>query len=264
LKATEPTLRRQMAEAAVPGLAVARVEGDAVHVVALGVTEAGSTQAVTEHTVFDVASLSKPVAAYIALQLVDQGVLDLDTPLSAMGIATLPPALVGSPITARHVLTHTSGLPNLRGPEPLKLHFPAGRWFSYSSVGFAYLQAALEALTGEGLEALAQRLVFQPLGMASSSFEWRARFEGNFAWPHEGERRLDKHRPAVAHASYSLQTTAGDYARFMRAVLKGQGLSPAMHRAWFTPLVNVPRQAAEHLLSDPPVTEPNIGWWLGW
>lgn len=91
LASIEPTLGRQMAEAGVPGLALAQVEGDAVHALALGVTEAGSTQSVTEHTVFDVASLSKPVAAYIGLQLADQGVLDLDTPLSAMGIATLPP-----------------------------------------------------------------------------------------------------------------------------------------------------------------------------
>lgn len=253
-----------MIAAAIPGAALATVHQGEVRLISMGVTELEAAQPVCEATVFDVASLSKPVAAYIALRLVDDGTLKLDAPLSGMVKKGVPPQLTLAPITARHVLTHTSGLPNLRGDAPLQTYFPPGSWFSYSSLGFAYLQLVLEATASEPFEALAQRLVFDPLGMHSSSFLWRERFSHSAAVPHEGERRLEKHRPAAAHASYSLQTTAGDYARFMVAVLQGTSLSEALRTQWLTPAFRVPRTDAVHLAGSPPQTAPDIAWGLGW
>jgi len=258
------SMHHLMAAAAIPGVALATVEDGKVEVTPMGVAELDVERPVVETTVFDVASLSKPVAAYIALQLVDGGTLDLDEPLSRMVQKGVPPQLASSPITARHVLTHTSGLPNLRGDEPLRTHFPPGSRFSYSSVGFTFLQMALEAASTEPLEALAQRLVFDPLGMQSSSFQWRDRFNEDFAMPHEGDKQLEKHRPAAAHASYSLQTTAGDYAKFMVAVLDGSSLREMTRQRWLTPAVMVPRGYAIHLMDSPPETERDIGWGLGW
>ncbi|CAN7720851.1 serine hydrolase [Variovorax sp. LjRoot290] len=263
-RTVETSMHRLMAAAAIPGVAMATVDEGKVRVMPMGVTELDAARPVGETTVFDVASLSKPVVAYVALQLVDGGTLDLDQPLSGIVQKGVPPQLASSPITARHVLTHTSGLPNLRGDEPLQTYFPPGSWFSYSSVGFAYLQMALEAATNESLEALAQRLVFDPLGMQSSSFQWRDRFSEDVALPHEGEERLEKHRPAAAHASYSLQTTAGDYAKFMVAVLNGTSLREASRRQWLTPTMRVPKGDATHLADSPPETEQEIGWGLGW
>jgi CubicO group peptidase (beta-lactamase class C family) len=245
-----------MAAAGIPGVALATVDKGEVKVMPMGVTEVDAGRPVAEATVFDVASLSKPVAAYIALQLADGGILNLDEPLSRIVQEGVPPQLASSPITARHVLTHTSGLPNLRGDEPLRTYFPPGSWFSYSSVGFTYLQMALEAAATESLEALAKRMVFDPLGMHSSSFQWCDRFNEDAATPHDGERRLEKHRPAAAHASYSLQTTAGDYAKFMVAVLNGSSLREATRRQWLTPTVRVPRGDATHLMDSPPL-RPN-------
>lgn len=261
----EVSMRHLMAASAIPGAAVATVADERMKVTPLGVAQTDVVRRpVVETTVFDVASLSKPVAAYIALQLMDGGAFDLDEPLSRMVPKGVPPQLASSPITARHVLTHTSGLPNLRGDEPLRTYFPSGSWFSYSSVGFTFLQMALEATTTEPFEALAQRLVFDPLGMQSSSFQWRDRFSDDIAVPHEGAKQLEKHRPSAAHASYSLQTTAGDYAKFMLAVLNGSSLKEATYHRWLTPVVRVPRGAAMHLADSPPVTERDIGWGLGW
>lgn len=260
----ETSMHRLMAAAAIPGIAVATVDRGEVLVTSMGVAALDAARPVGETTVFDVASLSKPVAAYIALQLADGGTLDLDRPLSEIVKKGVAPQVVALPITARHVLTHTSGLPNLRGNEPLQTYFPPGSWFSYSSVGFAYLQMALEAATAEPLEALAQRMVFDPLGMYSSSFQWRERFSEDVAVPHEDEKQLEKHRPTAAQASYSLQTTAGDYAKFMVAVLDGSSLSEATRRQWLTPTVMVPRGDATHLADSPPETEQDIGWGLGW
>lgn len=144
-RTVETSMRRLMTAAAIPGVALATVDKGEVRVMPMGVAELGASRPVTEATVFDVASLSKPVAAYIALQLVDSGTLDLDEPLSRRVQKGVPSPLASSPITARHVLTHTSGLPNLRGDEPLRTCFSPGSWFSYSSVGFAYLQTNSDA-----------------------------------------------------------------------------------------------------------------------
>ncbi|MEO7390823.1 MAG: hypothetical protein ABIU58_01535 [Ramlibacter sp.] len=100
--------------------------------------------------------------------------------------------------------------------------------------------------------------------LLSSSFEWQRRFAGNVAAPHENGKRMDKHKPLVASASYSLQTTAGDYGAFMGAVLRGDRLREATHRQWLTAQVMVPRGSVLHLQDTPPRTEAGIGWGLGW
>ncbi|MDR7378278.1 CubicO group peptidase (beta-lactamase class C family) [Rhodoferax ferrireducens] len=263
-RAFESSIHSLMAASSIPGVSLATVENGEVKVMPMGVAELDAMRPVVETTVFDAASLSKPVTAYIALQLVDSGAIELDQPLSRIVPKGVPPQLASSPITVRHVLTHTSGLPNLRSKEPLRTYFPPGSWFSYSSVGFTYLQMALEAVTTESLEALAKRLVFDPLEMQSSSFQWHERFNEDYATPHEDEKPLEKHRPAAAQASYSLQTTAGDYAKFIGAVLDGTSLTEATRRQWLAPAVRVPREDAIHLADSAPETERDVGWGLGW
>jgi CubicO group peptidase (beta-lactamase class C family) len=248
----------------VTGAGLAVVRGGAVDVACAGVRDVDSGAPVRLDTVFDAASLSKPMVAYAVLQLADQGVLDLDEPLAGIWRPPVANDPAAQRITARHVLTHTCGLQNLRGKEPLRMHFAPGAWFSYSSVGFAYLQSAIECRTKERLEALMQRLVFAPLAMQSSSFEWQPRFDALAAQPHDDGRRLTKHRAPVGSASYSLQTTVGDYARFVAAVLHGERLQPSTQRSWLAPHVRVPRGAVIHLESAPPQEDPAIGWGLGW
>jgi hypothetical protein len=94
---------------------------------------------VDTQTVFEAASLSKPVVAHAALQLVDAGKLDLDEPLSQLVGPLVPNDPASAAITARHVLSHTTGLPNWRRNDaPLQTHFPPGSRFSYSGEGFVY------------------------------------------------------------------------------------------------------------------------------
>jgi CubicO group peptidase (beta-lactamase class C family) len=249
----------------VTGASVALLRNGATELAAAGVRDAGSGEPVDTGTVFDAASLSKPMVAYAVLQLAESGLLDLDEPLSHRIRPVVPDDPAAALITARHVLSHTCGLQNVldRG-ERLRIHFPPGAWFSYSSAGFGYLQAALEAQTGEPLEATMQRLVFEPLGMRSSSFVWQERFAGRAASPHENGVRMDKHRPQLAGASYSLQTTAGDYAAFLSAVLhRGRQGAPAW-RQCLAPVAHVPRGSALHLEATPPDTHEGVAWGLGW
>ncbi|EHP40042.1 beta-lactamase [Cupriavidus basilensis OR16] len=185
-------------------------------------------------------------------------------PLSRWTQPIVPDDAASARITMRHVLTHTCGLQNLRDKNPPRVYFPPGAWFSYSSLGFTFLQSAVEARTGETLEAILRRLVFEPLGMRSSSLAWQDRFLGNAASPHEAVERLDVHRPPAASASYSLLTTAGNYGAFVAAVLRGDGLRASTWKQWLSASVMVPKGEIVYLDGAPSATEPDIGWGLGW
>jgi CubicO group peptidase (beta-lactamase class C family) len=166
------------------GASLAFVNDGTVSVAAAGVKDVATGAPVDVHTVFDAASLTKPLIAYAVLQLCDKGILDLDDPLAECVRPVIPDDPLAARITVRHILTHTCGLQNLRGKEPLRMFFKPGTRFSYSSVGYMYLQLAIEAKTGEPLETTLRRLVFEPLGMHSSSLEWREAFAVNEAIPH--------------------------------------------------------------------------------
>ena len=248
----------------VTGASIALIRNGSIEVVAIGRRDIETNEPVNAQTVFDTASLTKPMVAYAVLQLVDAGVLQLDEPISNFAPSIVPGDPTAALISTRHLLTHTCGLQNLKGNAPFRMYFKPGAWFSYASVGFTYLQSAIELRTGEPLDATMQRLVFDPLGMHSSSLQWRTRFRGNFASPHEKGKQLDKHFASKANASYSLQTTAGDYGAFVAAVLTGDRLSDSTHRQWLTASINVPKGAAVHLDNVQPEVEHDIGWGLGW
>jgi CubicO group peptidase (beta-lactamase class C family) len=262
----EDILRDPAVRAAVPGLSLALIRGaEVASVHAAGTRAAHQDAPVDAHTVFEAASLTKPLVAFMALQLVEEGRLCLDAPLRATCGEYVPGDERADAITMAHVLTHTSGLPNIVGPEtPLKTHFPPGERFSYGSSAFGWLQRAMEQATGSTLEQLAAQRVFQPLGMIDSSLSWQERFESNHAQGHELDGRpVAKRRPATAAASWSLSTTATDYARFVVGVLRGQGLSAGMHARWFAPAVKA-REGIDDVLNPAAAEYEGVAWGLGW
>jgi CubicO group peptidase (beta-lactamase class C family) len=222
----------------VPGLSMAVVrDGRVVWAGAFGTRDDSAQTPVDTATVFEAASLSKPVFAYLALRLADRGELDLDRPLAEMlEYPRVPRDARARRITARMVLSHGTGLPNWGG-ERLTLQFEPGTAYGYSGEAFVYLQKAIEHTTGQSLEALARREVFQPLGMARSSYVWQERFEGNAAQAKDWLWRVAPiDRWVEPNAAYTLLTTAPDYARFVAAVVAGRGLSPATWQAFLTPV----------------------------
>ena len=206
----EEELPRLMEAAEVPGLSIALVaDGEVVWTKAFGLRSTGSGAAVDNDTIFEAASLSKPVTAYVALLLAERGRLDLDRPLAEY----LPyPRLAHDDryllITPRMVLTHSSGLPNWGG-SPLEILFDPGTSFRYSGEGYVCLQKTLEKITGKSLQTLAETEVFTPLGMERSSFVWQERFGENVAEGHDGVGRArPMRRSGEANAAASLITTA--------------------------------------------------------
>ena len=168
--------------ATVPGLAFAVVDGSRVTSYVFGMARRELLQVVTDATEFEAASLGKPVFAAAVLRLVDAGVLELDRPLSSYALlpdATDPGARA---ITARHVLSHSTGLPNWReAPGPLVPASAPGSRFSYSGEGVFYLQRIIERVVGQPIEHVMREQVLDPLGMASSSYVWRPAFSNTMA-----------------------------------------------------------------------------------
>lgn len=252
-RVTEPAnLLSLMESAGIPGMAMAVLDdGEIAWSKGFGVHGADDEDPVDEHTVFEAASLSKPVVAYVALKLVDAGLLDLDRPLVEYAdIPELPDERAGR-ITARMVLSHTTGLQNERiGEERLALAFDPGKRFQYSGEGFLLLQRVLESIAGESLDSLSRRTVLDSLGMTRSGFVWRDEWADNAAVGHgDFERPRSPSRPAAARAPSSFHTTAYDYAVFMRAVMGGDGL----RRETFEQMVHPHVRVAD-----------GIAWGLGW
>ncbi|HKF44083.1 MAG TPA: serine hydrolase [Thermoanaerobaculia bacterium] len=257
-----------MKDGGVPGLAIAVVrDGRIDWQESFGVRDAAGSSPVDENTIFEAASLSKPVFAYAVLKLADAGKIDLDAPLTKY----LPGDYVEDPrikaITARIVMSHSTGFPNWRPDgQRLKIAFDPGERFSYSGEGFVYLQKAVENATGQTLDALVRRLVFEPLGMKDSSYSWQERFEGRKATGHDavGTPRPLR-RPAEANAAASLHTTAGDYARFLAAALVGAGLRKETAAEMIRAQVHVDEACQNCVTSKPSGRlSKEIGWGLGW
>ena len=240
-----------MAEASVPGLSIAVVGRDSIWTRGYGVTHADGGDSVGPETLFEAASLSKPIFARMVLMEVGRGTIQLDAPLADYWEYPDLESVPGRQrITARMVLSHRSGLPNWRRDQPLSIEFEPGERFQYSGEGYVYLEGVLTHLRGADLEQRAQEMVLAPGGMTRSSFV----FDGSapdHAIPHDEEGRPREKRPAPppGNPAASLHTTAMDYGRFIQQLLMEMRADPSV-------LATVTDEAT-------PVAD-GVAWGLGW
>jgi len=233
-------------------------------------------------TCFYAASLAKPLFAYLVMQLVDEGVLDLDKPIYAYLPKPLPEYenykdLAGDDrwklITARHCLDHTTGFPNWRQFNPhdnqkLEIFFTPGERYAYSGEGLYLLQLVIETITGRQLEDLAQEKIFKPLGMTRTSFVWQPSFESDYAVGHNiSEDTLPKDKRTEANAAGSMETTIADYSRFIAAVMQGRGLSEKSKKEMLSPQIGIYTKHQFPSLNDDTTSENKkiqLSYGLGW
>jgi CubicO group peptidase (beta-lactamase class C family) len=260
-----PTL---MKEADVPGLSIALVRnGEVGWQHAFGLKDAKTHEPVTENAVFEAASLSKPVFAYAVMKLVDAGKFDIDKPLNQYlpGDYDVGPDPRLAQVTARRVLSHTTGFPNWRGRDAtLKIYFTPGEKFSYSGEGFVYLSKVIEHISGEKFNDFMKRMVFDPLGMTSSSYVWRADYDTLKTSRHNSVGQpTGQNKPNTANAAASLHTTAHDYARFIAAMLNATGLNKETLRQMLTPQIKVDEGGSNTTGRTADKLSPSVAWGLG-
>jgi len=162
----------RMEREGVPGLSIALIRDNRLAwAEGFGVTNRLTREPVEPNTVFEAASISKAVNAYVALRLVDRGLLSLDAPAHTyLEEPWLPRSGFSDRITLRHLLSHGSGL----GDDPFfrnkSLAFEPGTGFQYSGLGAEYARALIEKAAAKPLEKAARKEIFSPLGMPNSSF----------------------------------------------------------------------------------------------
>lgn len=243
----------------VPGLSVSLIQDQRPQWhQSYGLKNVDQKSVVDEETVFEAASLTKPIAAFVALTLAQEGKLDLDNPLAhymnARDQEGFPRQYLR--ITARNTLSHTSGLPNWRVGEKLPdLAFDPGVRFSYSGEGFVMLQSVMKRITGKPLDVLCREIVFEPLNMNRSSLIWKEEFDATLALGYGKKitKGMKRKMPDPIAAS-SLITSPREYSLFVSHVLdslkkRTNARNEAVCRSMVTPEVDV---------------RSGISWGLGW
>ena len=274
-----------MKAAEVTGAGIAIINnGKIVYLKAFGSRDTEKNLPLTVDSIMSVASLTKAAFAYMTMQLVDEGVLDLDRPVYQY----LPKPLPEYPkyadlatderykrITARMLLSHTSGFANFRGAEEdgkLKIHFEPGSKFAYSGEGINLLQMVVETITKEPLEQLMQKHVFQPLGMTRTSMVWQDRFESNYASNYDEDGKLQA--PPKWHETFaagSMLTTVSDLSRFVQAVMEGRLLRKKTAEQMLSAQIQITSKHEFPTIGDE-ITDENkairlsygLGWGLYW
>lgn len=226
-------------------------------------------QRISENSIFQAASLSKPVFAYIVMRMVDRGEIDLDRPIADYtDIDRFDDKEMARRLTPRIVLSHQTGLPNwAAGPSSdewptsrITFKYPVDSCFAYSGEGYAFLQRAVEAIQGEPLDAIARREVFEPFDMPTTSYAWQPAYDtlALVGFNRDGEDRGQGRHPR-ANSAYTLRTNAIEYANFVRrGLLEGEGLSESAHKEMFTHQVHAQRYADE-----PRACDTSVFWCLG-
>ncbi|MDJ0938488.1 MAG: serine hydrolase domain-containing protein [Woeseiaceae bacterium] len=267
------TIEQRLENYRVPGVAVAILDGgEIVWAKGYGVTLAGSDDAVDADTVFSVGSVSKMINAALILRLVAEGRLDLDKDVNEYLTSWQVPESRYSrqeKVTLRRILSHTAGftvhgfadyepdealptaLQTLNGQRPAKndrveLMFAPGDRMDYSGGGITVSQVLVEDVTGLAYEDAARKYVFEPLGMARSTFANPLPVEhGNIARAHDDRGRpagLPRGWEAMPElAASGLWTSANDLGAFVIGLLDDGFLPPGVledmmnreERSWY-------------------------------
>lgn len=261
----------------IPAISIATVSSTgSITTKAEGVTSQVDPQKVTDQTICEAASLSKPVFAYIVLKMAERGEINLDTPLidileDKFGKGD-PNAQFGPPfpgirdhdnyrkLTARMLLSHQAGLPNEFSPPDFKFVANAGESFDYSGEAYRFLMEVVDKVSSpKTVEDLAQE-EFKTIGMDHSSF---VRPDTNdLAIGHHEDGKVDERQHFFGiHPAGSLHTTAEDYGKFLRACTNDEFIRKEMFAPCIANLAGkdnkgIKQEVPERVLSQ-------IGWGLG-
>lgn len=279
--AVDRTVARMMAANKVTGLGVAVIrKGKIVFIKSYGYASLDNKAPLTPGTIMSGASLTKATFAWMLMQLVDEGKVDLDKPIGQYLAKPLPDYdayadLKGDErwrkLTLRMLMNHTSGFANFRffdDDKKLRFHRDPGARYGYSGEGVQLAAFVLEQGLGIDVGKEIQTRVFDRFRMGDTSMTWRDNYDGRFAYGYtdDGQRQPFAHRrkPDVAG---SMDTTLADWARFLAAVTRGDGLSQAAHAAMTRSTVSIDSPAQFPSLTDTRTDRwkgIKLGYAVGW
>ncbi len=255
----------------VPGASVAIIhDGKIVLTKGYGVLSANSNVPVDDQTVFSAGSVSKVANAALILRMVQEGILDLDKDVNDYLKSWKVPQngyTQSKKVTLRHLLSHTSGFSQHGFPDfepgeqlpttvqtlsgsgpakhgPVELMFEPGQNMDYSGGGITVAQLVIEDVTGMHYNDVAKKYLFEPLGMARSSFlNPLPETHGNIAKAHNKKgraRALPRGYESMPEmAASGLWTSASDMAIFVQAIMSDKSfLSDSLRTEMLT---QVPR-----------------------
>jgi len=245
--AIEAEIPQILDSAHIPGISIALIDkGELVWSKGFGVVNKESGVKVSGETIFPAASLGKSVFAYAVLKMVSLGKLQLDSaitstlPLQYLEENILKGKLLDEKIkliTPRMILSHSSGLPNWRTTgEPLKTLFTPGERYSYSGEAYFLLQLFVEYIMMQPIEKVMHHFVFEPLAMKSSTYLAGDHERYTSTYGNDGQPVIaDPHE--MANVAHTFKTNATDYARFIIAVMNGNGLTKTVSKEMFHPQI---------------------------
>ena len=252
-------VERLIAAGKVTGIGVAVINDNAlVYRRTFGYANVDTKRALAEDTVMYAASFTKAMFAYLVMQLVDDGVIDLDTPIERYLPKPLPSYedyadLAGDErwrtITPRMLLAHTAGFSNWRFIDAdgnfdqagkLELRRAPGTRYGYSGEGITLLQFVLEEGLGLDVEALMQTRVFDRFGMTRTAMRWRDDFLPNLANGYdEAGANLGHNKRESVRAAGSADSDLIGMSRFLQAMLQGAARGNAGIQAMWSPQVRI-------------------------
>ncbi|MGB3471497.1 MAG: serine hydrolase [Erythrobacter sp.] len=270
----QAVLRRTLAEQLpgwlatydVPSASIAYIEnGEIAWTFAAGEAEPG--MAATPDTLYNIASMTKPLVAETVVRLAADGAISLD---ESMAGAWVDPDLRDDPrhalLTPRMALTHRTGLPNWRYQtgDVLAFQHDPDTQFGYSGEGMQYVARFVEAKLDTPLEELVQRMVLIPSGMAETTFTDQSWLDGRIAMSRDGSGEWGyAPRRETWNAADDVWSSAADYARFMVWVMT-HPVSDASPQDYWLPQENLAGNICGEGRLAPDVCPKSLGFVSGW
>ncbi|WP_299256044.1 serine hydrolase [uncultured Aquimarina sp.] len=249
-------IKSKMDEYKIPGISIAIInEGEVVYHKTEGYANLEEKLPVTKQTVFEGASISKPVFGFFVMTFVEQGILDLDKPLyEYMEYPDIAHDERYKKITARMALSHQTGFQNWREDDEdntLKIQFEPGTDYFYSGEGYQYVTQVLKHILNiddAGLEAEFQKRVGKPIGLNHTVYiqndytrKYKAEpYDEDNNWVDWENNYWVKKEDGVFSAPASLHSEPIDFSKWMIAVMNNDILLAESYEELLKPHSKVP------------------------
>ena len=197
------------------------------------------------NTIFNVASLTKPITAMVALRLASLGKWNLDEPVyKYFTDSDIANDSRNKKLTTKIILSHQIGFPNWRWQnenKKLDFKFDPGTKYQYSGEGFEYLRKAIENKFKKPIQTLAKELIFEPLKMIDTDYVWdkktdKQRFSIGY---NKNGKTYETIENKTANGADDLHTTIEDYGKFLVSILNGGNLNEKIYQEMMTKQVKV-------------------------